>query len=180
MSRTPVREALRRLGSEGLVVVTPNAGAQVAVIAPTELEEIYALRGMIEGHAADRAAANIRPDQIEQLRALATDMEAAVEAGGEGLNRRFTRANAEFHRIILDAAMSPRLSAMAALVIERPLTLRTLARYSETDRRRSSRHHGELIDAFEARDGGWAASVMKSHIHAAFRALVRSDAAHEG
>jgi DNA-binding GntR family transcriptional regulator len=176
VSRTPVREALHRLGVEGLVVVTPNAGAQVAVLEPKDLAEIYTLRAMIEGHAAERAAAHISSDQLRRLEALAADMEAAVETGGgEALNRRFTPANAEFHHIILEAAMSPRLAAMAALVIELPLTLRALARYSDADRRRSLRHHRELIDALQARDGAWAASVMKSHVHAAFRALVRSE-----
>jgi DNA-binding GntR family transcriptional regulator len=175
VSRTPVREALRRLGAEGLVRMTPNAGAQVAVLEPRDLEEIYALRAMIEGHAARRAAAHVGPEEIARLTILAEEMEAAVAAGGgEALGRRFTPANAEFHRIILDAAMSPRLSAMAALVIELPLTLRTLARYSDADRRRSLRHHRELIDALGAHDGEWAASVMMSHVHAALRALLRS------
>jgi DNA-binding GntR family transcriptional regulator len=173
VSRTPVREALRRLGIEGLVKVTPNAGAQVIAPDPAELGEIYQLRGMIEGHAAERAAANITPDDIGRLKDLATEMERAVEIGGADLGPRFTPANAEFHKIILTAAMSPRLSAMAALVIELPLTLRTLHRYSEGDRHRSLRHHRELIDALEMRDGPWAASVMRSHVHAAYRALVR-------
>jgi len=176
VSRTPVREALQRLAAEGLVVVTPNAGAQVAAVNSLELEEIYVLRAMIEGYAARRAAANISPDDIERLKILASRMERAVEAGGEAMQATFTAANAEFHHIILDAAKSARLTAMATLVVELPLTLRTFARYSESDRRRSLRHHRELIDAFECRDGAWASSVMESHIHAAFRALVRSEA----
>ncbi len=181
VSRTPVREALRRLGVEGLVVMTPNAGAQVAVLEPGDLEEIYALRAMIEGHAAERAAMHIQSEQLQRLEALAEEMEAAVAAGGgKAMELRFTPANAEFHRVILDAALSPRLSAMAALVIELPLTLRTLARYSDADRRRSLRHHRELIDALRARDGGWASSVMKSHVHAAFRALVGSESGGNG
>ena len=96
-----------------------------------------------------------------------------MDAGGADLGARFTPANAEFHKIILTAAMSPRLSAMAALVIELPLTLRTLNRYTESDRRRSLRHHRELIDALEMRDGPWASSVMRSHVNAAYTALVR-------
>jgi DNA-binding GntR family transcriptional regulator len=158
------------------VVVTPNAGAQVAAVDGLELEEIYSLRAMVEGHAARRAATLIDPAQIERLKALAEQMEQVVAAGGDAMQTQFAAANAEFHRIILDAAKSPRLQAMATLVIELPLTLRTFARYSEIDRRRSLRHHRELIDAFESRDGAWAASVMKSHVHAAFRALVRSAA----
>jgi len=175
VSRTPVREALRRLAVEGLVTVTPNAGAQVNIITPAELEEVYVLRAMLESHAADRAAQNLTPDAIERLKALADEMERTVLEPPEVINRDFAPANSEFHKIILDAAMSPRLSAMASLVVELPLILRTLSRYSDQDRRRSMAHHRELIEAFSAKDGAWAAAVMKSHIHAAFQALVRGD-----
>jgi DNA-binding GntR family transcriptional regulator len=175
VSRTPVREALRRLAVEGLVSVTPNAGAQVNIITPAELEEIYILRAMLESHAAERAAQNLTPEAIARLTALATEMERTELEPPEVVNRDFTPANTEFHKIIMDAAMSPRLSAMASLVVELPLILRTLSRYSDTDRRRSMAHHRELIDAFLAKDGAWAGSVMKTHIRAAFQALVRGD-----
>jgi DNA-binding GntR family transcriptional regulator len=182
VSRTPVREGLRRLAIEGLVVVTPHQGAQVAAVGEGELEEVYALRAMIEGHAAGRAALLITLDDIARLKALAAEMEAAVHvalaapagsAAAADLNARFTPANSEFHRIILDAAMSPRLAAMAALVVEIPLILRTLARYSDQELLRSLQHHRELISAFEARDEDWARSVMRSHVHAASHAVVR-------
>jgi len=175
VSRTPVREALRRLAVEGLVSVTPNAGAQVRTISPGELEEIYTLRAMLEAHAAERAADNLTPEAIDRLGALACEMERTMLAPPDIINRDFTPANAEFHKIILDAANSPRLSAMAALVVELPLILRTLSRYSVEDRQRSMAHHRELIDAFLVKDGPWAGSVMKTHIRAAFQALVRGD-----
>lgn len=171
VSRTPVREALRRLAVEGLVVVTPNAGAQVSAISPEELAEIYALRAMIESHAAERAASRVTDRDLGRLRELVAQMEYALSLDARGFSREFTLANSEFHRIILEAAMSPRLSAMSAFVIELPLTRRTLDRYSPHDLTRSMGHHRELIDALRARDGAWAASVMKSHIHAAYQAL---------
>ena len=176
VSRTPVREALRRLALEGLVVVTPNAGAQVSDTSPGELAEIYALRAMIEGHAAERAASLIDTGALAKLRELANRMEGFLDLAVQAFGPQFTDANAEFHRIILDAAMSPRLSAMSALVIELPLTRRTLELYSRNDLVRSMGHHRELVDALEARDGAWAASVMRSHIHAAYQALVRAAA----
>lgn len=175
VSRTPVREALRRLAVEGLVSVTPNAGAQVNIISPSELEEIYVLRAMLEAHAAERAAVALTPQAIERLQILACQMERTVLEPPDVINRDFTPANSEFHKIILDAAKSPRLSAMASLVVELPLILRTLSRYSVEDRQRSMAHHRELIDAFMVKDGAWAASVMKTHIRAAFQALVRGD-----
>ncbi len=174
VSRTPVREALRRLALEGLVVVTPNAGAQVSAASPGELEEIYALRAMIEGHAAERAATRMAPGEVVRLRELAVEMQDTLDLGDGGYGRDFAAVNAQFHRIILDAAMSPRLSAMAALVVELPLTRRTLALYTPEDLARSMGHHWELVGALEARDAAWASSVMKSHIHAAHQALVRA------
>jgi DNA-binding GntR family transcriptional regulator len=170
LSRTPVREALRRLASEGLVVTTPNAGAQVISISDEELKEIYELRAMVEGYAAEHAARNITPEAVARLRALAANMERACQGHQDD---DFLPSNAEFHRIILDAAQSPRLQGMSAFVIEAPLAVRTLRRYSPEDLVRSMRHHRELIEALEARDGAWAASVMKSHIYAAYHALTR-------
>jgi DNA-binding GntR family transcriptional regulator len=175
-SRTPVREAIRRLSAEGLVVKVPRLGAQVATVEHAELEEIYALRAMIESHAAARAAERFEPDQIARLKELATIMEKAATAGPDAIRSRYTPANAEFHRIILHAAKSPRLVAMAALVVELPLTLRTLVSYTQEDRQRSLRHHRELISAFEAGSVAWASAAMQSHIHAALHALVRSKA----
>jgi DNA-binding GntR family transcriptional regulator len=170
LSRTPVREALRRLASEGLVVTTPNAGAQVISISSEELKEIYQLRAMVEGYAAEHAARNITPEAIDRLRVLAASMERATQGHQED---NFLPSNAEFHRIIMDAAHSPRLQGMSAFVIEAPLAVRTLRRYSPEDLARSMRHHRELIEALEAGDGAWAASVMKSHVFAAYHALTR-------
>lgn len=174
VSRTPVREALRRLALEGLVVVTPNAGAQVSAVSAAELAEIYALRAMIEAHAAERAAGLIGAHALQRLSELAGQMERSLTFDGAEFDKEFLAANAEFHRIILDAALSSRLSAMAALVTELPLSQRTLAQYSPQDLTRSMSHHRELIDALQARDGAWAAAVMKSHIHAAYQALART------
>ena len=179
VSRTPVREALRRLALEGLVVLTPHQGAQVAEINEIELQEIYSLRAMIESHAAGRAAKRIPLSSIARLKVLATQMEEAVAQAVRRrqtkLYDRYTAANSEFHRIIMDAADSPRLSAMATLVVEVPLILRTLARYSESELSRSLHHHRELIEAFEARDEDWASSVMRCHIRAAAQAVVRPE-----
>lgn len=177
VSRTPVREALRRLAIGGLVVFTPHHGARVADVDLGELEEIYALRAMIEAHAARRAATRITPEALARLKTLATEMEGATASRHPERVGRFFAANQEFHRIILDAAMSRRLSAMAALVIETPLTMRTLVRYSTEELDRSMRHHRELIAAFEARNGDWAASVMRSHVHAASHAVMRGQGA---
>lgn len=172
VSRTPVREALRRLVNEGLAEFSPNHGAQVADPGGQDLEALYDLRALIEGYGAARAATRITPAQISELEALASRMETLSEEGADQTPDA-AGANSRFHRIVLEAAQSPRLLTLAGLVVETPLILRTLARYSPEERARSMRHHRELIAAFRARDGNWAEAVMTSHIKAAFAAIRR-------
>lgn len=176
VSRTPVREALRRLALSGLVVFTPHQGARVANLDPGEIDEIYALRAMVEGHAAKRAATRLSPSGLERLKRLAEDMEAAVRVRSETGAAAFLTGNQEFHQVIMQAAGSPRLNAMIALVFEVPLAQRTLAHYSDRELARSMNHHRELIMAFEAKDAGWAEAIMRSHIFAAGSALARGAA----
>ncbi|MGE6697161.1 GntR family transcriptional regulator [Hyphomonas sp. NPDC076900] len=172
VSRTPVREALRRLVNEGLAEFSPNYGAQVADPGDEDLEALYELRTLIEGYGAARAATRISEAEIAELEALAGQMEALVRKGADHTPEA-AGANSRFHRIILEAARSARLLSVAGLVVETPLVLRTLARYSADERERSMRHHRELIAAFRARDGRWAEAVMTGHIKAAFAAIRR-------
>jgi len=163
VSRTPVREALQRLASEGMA----------ALMGARELRELYELRTMIEGKAAALAAERMSAETLEALRELAGEMEAAA-AAGEPSGLRLAPANAEFHRRIIDAAGSGRLEVMARSVVEAPLTVRTFERYGKAQLERSMRHHRELIDAFGARDPDWASGVMTSHIRAAFHTVAAS------
>jgi DNA-binding GntR family transcriptional regulator len=173
VSRTPVREALRRLASEGMARLLPMHGAQVALMGARELRELYELRTMIEGKAAALAADQMSAATLEALRGLAAVMEAAA-AAGEPAGLRLAPANAEFHRRIIDAAGSGRLEVLARSVVEAPLTVRTFERYDTVQLERSMRHHRELIDAFSARDADWARGVMTSHIRAAFHTVAAS------
>ncbi|MST33366.1 GntR family transcriptional regulator, partial [Acidimicrobiaceae bacterium USS-CC1] len=80
LSRTPVREALRRLQAEGLVEVEPRRGALVATWSADELDEIFELRALVEGYGARRAAARVADAQVGLLEELCEGMEEAVAA----------------------------------------------------------------------------------------------------
>ncbi|NNM00508.1 MAG: GntR family transcriptional regulator [Gammaproteobacteria bacterium] len=169
VSRTPVREALRRLNAEHLVTFVPNRGAYVANWSADAVDDIFQLRAVLEGYAAARAAERISDELIERLVECATTIDTATATGGRPDIEAILAANHEFHRVIITATGSERLDRLLASLVELPMILRTLERYSVKDLERSNRHHWELISAFRAHDAQWARSVMTAHLHAAHR-----------
>jgi DNA-binding GntR family transcriptional regulator len=170
VSRTPVREALRRLEAELYVVRTGGNRMAVADWSRDDLDEMFALRAMLEGHAAARAATRIDADGIETLRACNAEVSAAV-ASAEADVARFLAANRRFHDTIIGAAQSPRLATMLAALVEQPVVRRTATRYSHTELQHSAREHEELTRACAARDPEWAKAVMTAHIRRAAQAF---------
>ncbi|MEU8798355.1 GntR family transcriptional regulator [Spirillospora sp. NPDC048819] len=176
-SRTPVREALRKLEAEGLVEILPHRGARVPDWTPDDLEEIYDLRMLLEGAAARRAATRIEPGDADRMAELCDLIERAAEPGaGQDLDR-VAELNAEFHGIVRAAAASGRLVSMLGAVTQLPLVMRTFHRYSPDDLIRSFAHHRELVAALRAGDGTWAESVTRAHVLAAKAVLLRGTGA---
>ena len=107
VSRTPVREALSRLASEGLVVLGRYRRAQVASFSMVDVAEVFRLRGKLEGHAARRACLRITTADIQRLEAIEDELEAAfAKLGWHQHLPRFDELNNEFHAIIARAADS--------------------------------------------------------------------------
>lgn len=164
MSRTPVREALRRLESQGLVETTPNRGARVRAWNSDELAEIFTLRAILEGHAAHRAAEHAEPVESQALFHLCDEMEAAARRPGEPDYDGILRGNRDFHSLIAQAARSPRLVELTDSLTLVALVVRTFRGYEAEQLRRSMDQHRELAKAIAASDGAWAEAVMRSHI----------------
>lgn len=175
VSRTPIREALRRLCAEGLVDFQPNRGAYVTTWEQRDIEEIFYLRMHLEGYGAQLAARRITARQLTTLRSLQDQMDAATarRSTPERLNIVAT-ANNQFHKLIVEASGNRRLLTLISSIIEMPLVLGTFGRYGDQDLLRSMSHHREMIAAFEVRDGEWARSVMQCHVLAARHVLARS------
>jgi len=174
VSRTPIREALRRLHAEGLVQFEPNHGAVVALYDLERAEEIFELRALLEPISARRAAERATPGMISALRSLAEQQIAeSARRTGEYLQR-IGQLNDRFHRLIQAAAESVRLEKTLAGLIEAPLILRTFKQYTPAELMRSADQHLELVQAFEARDPVWAQSILAAHILAGRAAYLRS------
>lgn len=170
VSRTPIRDALRTLSAEEYVRVVPNHGTFVTEWSDDDIKDIFTLRAMLEGYAAQLAAARAMPGHIEEMSHLQRTVGAMLEKGGEPDRELFVTSNRRFHEIITEAAGSRRLTQMIGRLIEQPLIARTATLYTRTNIQGSNHQHGELIAAFKARDGVWAQAVMKSHILAGYQA----------
>lgn len=173
-SRTPVREALRRLATDGLVRLEPNRGAEVVGWSESDLEEIFELRVLLEGRAVRRAAEHGTVN-LEDMRERCTAMEAHVDAPDEHSYDEITRLNLEFHRAVHQGTGDRLLPELLARVIDVPMVRHTFHEYTRAELRRSFSQHREIVEAIAVGDGEWAQAVMHAHIRAA-RAALRSGA----
>lgn len=167
LSRTPVREAIRRLVHEGFVEKGQGYSTRVAEFHEEELSQLFEIRRRLECYAAGRAAKMATEEEIARLRDLSDRMAHHTPPKTQEDYAIISAANAEFHRIIYEAARSPRLVALIASAVDVGVVARTYYSYSETDLLRSAQHHNEIVDAIAAHAPEWAESVMSSHVLAA-------------
>jgi len=175
VSRTPVREALRRLSTEHMVKFVPNQGAFVISWEDDEVDGIFNIRIMLEGYSAYRAASRIDNEGISEMEACADEIEKLCKQHNNENHRKTIEFNHRLHSIIVEAAGSEHLRRLLVSLVEIPMLLKTIDRYSNKDVERSNNHHRELIEAFKARDGDWARNVMESHLRAGHRIYVSKE-----
>ncbi|MEX1147474.1 MAG: GntR family transcriptional regulator [Sphingomonadales bacterium] len=168
VSRTPVREALRRLESEMLVMRSSTQRTYVTQWSLHDIREMFMLRAMLEGYGAARAAEHISDDQFDRLKTCNEALGKAIFADDKVDVKEFLRHNREFHSIIVDASGSDRLKMLLTRLVEQPIVHRTAMGYDRTNLSRSHDEHGELIGAISKRDPEWARTIMSGHIHRAY------------
>jgi DNA-binding GntR family transcriptional regulator len=180
VSRTPVREALRKLQASGVVELLPNRGAVVRGPSAREIRESYEVRAELEGLAASLATARIGDAELLRLREADELFRRSVDQLVAGRRRgtsdtpwdehdAWVQANDLFHQAILEAAGNRRLAEiMADLRRSFPREL-TWSALSANSRRLEDNvlQHGAVLDAIERRDASDARLRMIDHVHAA-------------
>lgn len=167
ISRTPVREAIRQLEADGLVVHLPRQGATIRTLDHAEVVELYEMRAVLEGTAARLAARAASDIELAELAALNAEL-AEAPAGPQA-----REVNRQFHRALIDAARNRfLLKAMSALqktlLILGPTTLAEPARADA-----AVSEHAAVLAALRARDGVAAEAAMRGHVEAALSARLR-------
>lgn len=169
VSRTPVREALRRLESDLLVRRTETQRCFVADWSIDDVRDAFTLRAMLEGEAAQRAAERMTDAALDRIRHANQRIADAIHRPVPDVAA-FLDANRDFHAEILDMAGSRRLASLLGTLIEQPVVWRTAHHYSHEALARSHDEHDELIAAFARRDGAWAQATMRGHVLRAYHA----------
>ncbi|WP_375175111.1 GntR family transcriptional regulator [Pseudooceanicola sp.] len=159
ISRTPVREAIRRLEAEGLVDHLPRTGAVVRKLDYPEIMELYEMRVVLEATAARLAARAASAMEIEELTAINAEMAQALDDPP-----RIARLNRLFHDRLLDAArnrflLRSRATVESAMLILGPSGMGTRARAEE-----AVREHEAVLAAIAAHDGARAEAEMRKHM----------------
>ncbi|MFB9442877.1 GntR family transcriptional regulator [Dactylosporangium vinaceum] len=163
VSRTPVREAIRRLHSEGLIEVFPNRGAYVRTWTRAQLDELFSVRALLEGHAAGLAADHATDDQRAAMAGLCDEMDSAAARAPADVQT-VAALNGRFHALVHEASANSLLPGMIRTLIQVPVVVRTFIGYSPARLQISLQQHREILAAVRSHDGPWAEAAMRTHI----------------
>jgi DNA-binding GntR family transcriptional regulator len=169
VSRTPVRDAIRRLETELFVRRTDSQRSFVAEWTMEDIEEVFTLRGMLEAYAVRRAAIRADKAQIARLRTINETLGDVLAAPVLDVQA-FLGANARFHSLILEIAASDRLAALLGRLVMQPVVQQTAMAYSREQLARSYNEHTEITAALAQGDPDWAEALMIAHIRRALHA----------
>lgn len=171
VSTTPVREALRDLAAEGLVVFRPHVGAVVRELDVQEVAELYEVRKALEPLAIRRAAARITADELAAGYALAKDMETESDpAVWAELNHRFHAGLEEAARAPIIQSVLKTVRDIAAIYVAHSL-LRQPSRMSS-----GNKEHRAMLGALRRHDGEAASSLLVAHLEATLQLIMKAQA----
>lgn len=161
ISRTPLREALKVLASEGLVQLLPNRGARIVKLTAEVVDEMFPVMGALEGLAGQLACTRITDVEIDEIRALHYQM-AIHHKRGE--LREYFALNQRIHGNILKATGNPTLGGIYGALTARIRMARYRANLSRERWNRAMAEHEEILDALARRDGAGLAKVLRRHL----------------
>ncbi|MGK0149638.1 GntR family transcriptional regulator [Pseudomonas putida] len=158
VSKIPVREALSRLESEGLVVLTPNAGATVATLTVNDYIEMLDMRLALECRALELAVPNMASSDIAKARQL-------LGAYDQAMNQQdWSDLNMRFHDCLYAPANRPRLVSMIRSVQDHMGRMLRLRVSGVASHERSHQEHMQILDACEQGDCAAAVALLRQHI----------------
>jgi DNA-binding GntR family transcriptional regulator len=165
MSRTPIREAIRQLERDGTAEVIPNRGATVRDWTPDDVDDAYALRAVLEGFCASRAAVRMDASAIENVSVLEAEFERRLVEEPPQVDA-LIRLNAAFHEAIVTGSGNTRAAEVLPKVADVSAAVKRAFWESARARSITLVYHREIVEAIRAHDAVRAEAVMRSHVFA--------------
>ncbi len=161
VSRTPVREALRQLELEGLVSIIPNKGAYVVGITQKDIQDIYEIRGLLEGLCAKWAAENITKEQLDELEEIVflADFHA-----GKGNAEQLVELDNKFHEILYKASGSKELKHVLSDFHDYVQRVRKMSLTHDMRALESNKEHRMIVEALKEKDSMKAEKLANQHV----------------
>lgn len=167
ISRTPVREAIRQLEADGLVIHLPRQGATIRTLDHAEVIELYEMRAVLEGTAARLTARVASAVELAEL----MDLNAELSAAGAGPAAQ--DLNRQFHRTLMESARN-RFLVKAMSALQKTLLILGPTTLAEPGRAAAAvAEHAAVLEALAARDAASAEAAMRAHVESALSARLR-------
>ena len=171
VSRTPVREAIRKLELEGFVVMIPRRGTYVANLSIKDINDVYEIRISLDVLAAGLAAERIEPEELEELNRLLLEISEAAKTGPM---EKIVKLDTAFHDVLYKASRNDRLRNIINNLREqitgiRGTSMRYPGRLADT-----LEEHRALVDSIAARDSERAQAAARIHLENAEHTLLKA------
>ena len=161
VSRTPIREAIRKLEKEGLVSIEPRRGAYASDVSIKDMVDVLEVREFLEGMAAGLAAKKITEEEVERIRTATAAYKKAVESGN---TEEIIKEDEIFHKLIVDCSGNKTLIQMINQIQELALRFRYIY-YEDFSRYKNMPYeHQEIMDAIVSGDAEKAREKADSHV----------------
>jgi GntR family transcriptional regulator, rspAB operon transcriptional repressor len=170
VSKTPVREALRLLARDGLVIVLPRKGCMIRPLRLDDIGEIFSIRALLEPTVAAHAATTAGPEDVARLRSLVNEQASLPDDLGRAL-----QIARKFHLALVELGGNSRMHRVITDLVDEVLRLHFLLPNvdSHITSRDELRAHQQLVEALAAGDGERASEVMRVHLNEVAHTLVR-------
>jgi DNA-binding GntR family transcriptional regulator len=171
VSRTPVREAIRKLELEGFVVMVPRKGAYVADISIKDINEVFEIRTALDGLAAGLAAERITEEELEQVERLLVEIGESIEQGDI---ERAVEVDTQFHDILYKASRNDRLVGIIGNLRELFHRFRSISMGHPGRLKETIDEHKRLVEAISQRNVELSQAVAREHMENAEGTLLGS------
>ena len=171
VSRTPIREAIRKLELEGLVLMIPRKGAEVAKISESNLRDVLEVRRSLEELAIDLACQRITAEELELLNKAEVDFKAAI---GNGDAMQIAQTDEQFHEIIYNSTKNQKLVQILNNLREQMYRYRVEYLKEEQTRNLLVNEHEELVKAIRDGNVERAQEISFNHLENQRRAIIRT------